>query len=159
MKKILIFGTLLGLLTGVGFAQRGRPVGTTSPVARPDMTAAPARTMPNANISGQRTQRTAGATATASPNSSLGTSNASPTAAPIRDPQIRSTTVAPNGTVGTRNVSPTAAPIRDPQVGFATVVPNGTEGSRNVDPTAAPIKDPEPAASKTPASDAVPRQQ
>jgi hypothetical protein len=46
MKKILICGMMLGLMTGVGFAQRGRAVGGVGPTA--GMPSAPiGRTAPN----------------------------------------------------------------------------------------------------------------
>lgn len=34
MKKVLICGMLLGLLTATGFAQHGRPASTATPIAR-----------------------------------------------------------------------------------------------------------------------------
>ena len=133
MKNILICGLLLGLLTGVGVAQRGRPGGAVGPTARPDVDLG--------------ARRSAGVSPTMVPNrTTTSNRNVSPTAAgPIRDPQAgTSTTTAPNGTISNRNVGPTAAPIRDPLAGSSTtVVPNATTAPKNVDVTAAPpVRDP-----------------
>ena len=134
MKNILICGLLLGLLTGVGVAQRGRPGGAVGPTARPDVDLG--------------ARRSAGVSPTMVPNrTTTSNRNVSPTAAgPIRDPQAgTSTTTAPNGTTVNRNVDPTAAPIRDPLAGAsATGNPDSTTVNRNAQPTAAPpIRDPQ----------------
>ena len=132
MKKMLICGMLLGLLTGVGVAQRGRSGGAVSPTARPDVSMTPSRTM--------------GASPTMAPDRTTLNRNVEPTAAsPIRDPLAgKSTRAVPSGTTMNQNVTPAAAPIRDPLVdGSPTVAPNGTTMNRNVQPTAAaPIRDP-----------------
>jgi hypothetical protein len=140
MKKVILTGMLLGLLTGASVAQRGRPAGPVSPTARPNTVSPTAR--PDVDMS---TRRSPGASPTVAPGRTTVYQPVNPTAAPIRDPQVgASTTVAPNGTTTNRNVSPTAAPIQDPVVGgSATAVPDSRTVNRNVDPTAAPpIQDP-----------------
>jgi hypothetical protein len=132
MKKLILTGMLLGLLTGVGFAQRGRPAGPVSPTARPDVD--------------MSARRTAGASPTAGVSPTMGASRTttnqgvSPTAAPIKDPTINSSTTA-NGT--NQSVEPTPAPIRDPLAGASSTTGANTTVDRNVSPTAAPpIRDP-----------------
>lgn len=126
MKKLLITGMLLGLLTGVGVAQRGRPAGPVSPTARPDVSLGAGRT--------------AGVSPTLAPNRTTTVNRGvSPTVAPIKDPTIGATaTGAPNATTVNRNVGPTAAPIRDPLAGASTTAGPNTTVNRNVSPTAAP---------------------
>jgi len=129
-KKIALCGLLLGLLTGVAVAQRGR---MPSPTARPDV-----------NLG---TQRSAGVSPTMSPGkTTTRNQNVSPTAeGPVRDPQVgTSATTAPNGTTANRNVDPTVAPVRDPLPNrTTTTAPNATAAPGNVDATAAPpIRDP-----------------
>lgn len=131
MKKLLITGMLLGLLTGVGVAQRGRAGGSMSPTARPD-TSLGARS-------------TAGVSPALAPSRTTTVNqNVSPTAAPIKDPTIGTTaTGAPNGTTVNRNVDPTAAPIKDPLAGSSTTTGVNTTVNRNDSPTAEPpIRDP-----------------
>ncbi|MFZ0704358.1 MAG: hypothetical protein WAM71_02060 [Candidatus Korobacteraceae bacterium] len=131
MKRLLILGMLLGLLTGVSVAQRGRAGGAVSPTARPDIDLG--------------ARRSAGVSPTLEPNRTITNRNVSPTAGPVRDPKVdRTTTIAPSGTSVNRNVDPTAAPIRDPLAGVSsTAGGNSTTVNRNVSPTAAaPIRDP-----------------
>jgi hypothetical protein len=134
MKKLVITGMLLGLLTGVAFAQRGRPAGPVSPTARPDV-----------DMSARRTagaSPTAGVSPTMGPSRTTTNQGVSPTAAPIKDPTINSSTTA-NGTTTNQSVEPTPAPIRDPLVGESTTTGTNTTVDRNVSPTAAPpIRDP-----------------
>jgi hypothetical protein len=131
MKKVLLVGMLLGLMSGVGFAQRGRAGGAVSPTARPDvdMTA----------------RRTLGASPTMVPNRTTVNRGVSPTLAPIKDPAVtRSATIGPNATTVNRNVDPTVAPVKDPLIGIApTTAGSSTTVNRGVSPTAAaPIRDP-----------------
>ncbi len=144
MKKVILTGMLLGLLTGVGVAQRGRPAGPVSPTARPAGPVAPTA-RPDVDLSNRRS---AGVSPTVGINSNARNRKVSPTAAPvpapIQDPAVgRSTTVAPAGTTVNRNVDPTAAPVKDPLADrSSTVAPDGTV-NRNDSPTAAsPIRDP-----------------
>jgi hypothetical protein len=124
MKKVILIGMLLGLLTAVSVAQRGRAGGSMSPTARPD--------------SSLGARSTAGVSPTMGNGQTTVNRNVSPTPAPIKDPTIGTTaTGAPNGTTLNQSVSPTPAPIRDPLVGASpTAGPNKT-GDRNVSPTAA----------------------
>ena len=119
MKRLILIGMLLGLLTGVALAQRGRAV---SPTARPDV-----------DISARRST---GASPTLAPNSTIMNRNVSPTAAPMRDPIVgTSATVAPDGTLNRQ---------RDPLVGVSkTGAPTSTTVNRNVNPTLVPgVRDP-----------------
>jgi hypothetical protein len=128
MKNLMVIAMLVGLLTGVGVAQRGRTGGTVSPTARPDVDLG--------------ARRSAGVSPTLAPNRTTVNRGVSPTAAPIKDPTLgASSTAAPSGTTVNRNVDPTVAPIRDPLAG-ASAGPNSTV-NRNVSPTAAaPVRDP-----------------
>jgi len=131
MKKLILTGMVLGLVTGVCVAQHGRAPGAISPTARPDV---------NLGIA-----RSAGVSPTTAPSRTTLNRGVSPTAGPIRDPLAgRSTTIAPNAATVNRNVDATAGPIRDPLVG---TLPNAagkpTAANRNVEPTAAPpVRDP-----------------
>ena len=145
MKKVIMIGMLLGLLTGVGVAQRGRSAGPVGPAVRPAGTAGPMG--PTARPAG-----TVSHTARPDVDMSRRPASVSSTDAPsgtvdrIRDPRVgSSTTVTPSGTTSNRNVDPSAtAPMRDPLTGSATsVAPNSTTTNPNVDPSAAaPIQDP-----------------
>jgi hypothetical protein len=130
MKKTMLIGLVLGLLTGVGVAQRGRGAGAVSPTARPDV-----------NLGAIRS---AGVSPTMGPNRTTVNRNVDPTLAPVKDPKVASSnTVAPNGTTVNRNVEPTPVPIRDPLVGDSATAGANTTLNRNVSPTAAePIRDP-----------------
>lgn len=130
MKKLIIVGMLLGLLTGVGVAQRGRAGGAVSPVARPDVSLGAHRTL--------------GVSPTLAPNRTTVNRGVSPTAAPIKDPAVsRTAATAPQATTRNQGVGPTAGPIRDPLIGSSTTTGPNTTGNRNVSPTAAaPVRDP-----------------
>ena len=153
VKPTVICGMLLGLLTGVGFAQRGG-VGAMGAGPRPNVTAG--------------TGRWAGAPATIAPNRSTLNRGVDRTVAPIRDPLIRTkpttdsgattatgSATASSATTVNRGVDATAAPIRDPlatekrpagtgstTATGATTASDVTTANRNVDPTVAPIRDP-----------------
>ena len=135
MKKILICGMLLGLLSGVGLAQRGRPVG---PMARPDVSiGSRAGTMPSPTGA---INRTTSARTTIAPNSTTAARGVDATAAPIRDPLVgNKTTAAPSSTTASPSVGPTVAPIRDPLIG-------SSGGSKTPAPIATPprVEHPQP---------------
>jgi hypothetical protein len=128
MKKLILMSMVLGLLTGVSVAQRGRPAGAAvSPTARPSGVSPTAR--PDVDLSARRA-------AGVSPSTTVNR-GVSATAAPIKDP-----TVAPRSATMNRNVDPTAAPIRDPLAG-ASATAGANTVNRGVSPTAAaPIRDP-----------------
>jgi len=96
MKKVLICGMLLGLLTGVCMAQRGHAAGGVGPMAHPGPNVfgtSHGGIAPNA--------RTAGPVTTVAPRPITAAPNAQTTVAP------KATTVAPNAAT----VTPKAATI------------------------------------------------
>src|SRR5580704_3329658 len=98
MKKILICGMMLGLMTGVGFAQRGRAAGGVGPTA--GMPSAPiGRTAPNAVTAVPRAP---------APNAVSGPSNVK--------------TVTPNATGA--DAAKTVAPNANSSDNAKTVAPN-----------------------------------
>jgi hypothetical protein len=120
MKRILLCGVMLGLMAGVGFAQRGRAAGgagsaagAVGPSARMPGNAPMARTAPNAVTNAQGSMApdavSGSATKTVKPN---GTSGANSTvAAPNAG---NATTVSPNAnTVPDRAMNPDAQGISD----------------------------------------------
>ncbi len=124
MKRIVLLGMLLGLLTGMAVAQRGRGV---SPTARPDVNLGAARSTGVSPVAGS--------------SRTIGNQGVSPTVAPIKDPTIGRSATAAQGT--NQNVSPTAAPIRDPLAGPSATAGSSTTVDRNVSPTVdPPIRDP-----------------
>lgn len=128
MKKLILMSMVMGLLTGVGVAQRGRPAGAAvSPTARPSGVSPTAR--PDVDMTARRA-------AGVSPSTTVNR-GVNRTAAPIRDPRI-----APSSATTNRNVDPTAAPIRDPLAG-ASATAGGNTVNSGVSPTAAaPVRDP-----------------
>ena len=121
MKKILMCGMLLGLLSSVSVAQRGRAMGNVSPTPRP---------MPSATARG--TILPPGSVTSPAPSPTVVdrrampvTPNGNPTAAPNRTAGA-STTIAPSATTtGTPKVKATAAPNRGAGVS-RTPAPNAT---------------------------------
>lgn len=130
MKKLMLIAMLLGLLTGVGVAQRGRAGGAVSPTARPDVD--------------MSARRAVGVSPTLAPNRTMTINRGvSPTAAPIKDPTIGRSTIAPSGTSSTRSVDPTAAPVRDPLIDASPTAAGSSTVNRNASPVATqPIRDP-----------------
>jgi hypothetical protein len=117
MKRILICGVMLGLMTGAGFAQRGRAaggvgpaVGGVGPSARMPGNAPMARTAPNAVTNAQGSM---------APNAVSGSPNAK--------------TVKPNGANGTA-IAPNAG-------NAATVSPDANTVPGTMNPDAQGISD------------------
>lgn len=109
MKRILICGVVLGLMTGVGFAQRGRAVGGVGPAvggvgpsARMPANAPVVRTTPNAVTNTHGSVR---------PNAISGSANAK-TVKPNATSGANATAVAPNAGNAT-SVSPNADTVPD----------------------------------------------
>jgi hypothetical protein len=126
MKRILICGMMFGLLTGVGFAQRGRAVGGVGPAvggagATARMPGTPTIGMtPNVGAMPNAVTTTHGTTA---PNAVPGATNAK--------------TVTPNATNGAK-----AAPVTPNSGNATTVSPNAnTVPNRDIDPDAQGISD------------------
>ena len=93
MKKLLTYGILLGLLSTLGFAQRGRAAGGVGPAVGMQNTAPMARTMPNAvstnhhgvapnAVSSNRQAKTVAPNAVTAPNSNVPAKAPSATVAP-----------------------------------------------------------------------------
>jgi hypothetical protein len=120
MKKILICGMLLGLLTGVGVAQRGRTMGNVGPTARsaPNVGVAPsARTIgPNTGIAPNA--RTVGPNAGIAANARIApnATTVGPNATTVNPNAVKigpnATTVAPHAkTVPDSAVTPSAKTV------------------------------------------------
>ncbi len=114
MKRILICGMMLGLLTGVGFAQRGRAVGGVGPAARMPGNAPVVGTTPNAvtTTHGSTTPNAVSGSThakTVTPNATNGAQ-----AAAVTPNSGNATTVSPNvNTVPDRALNPDAQGISD----------------------------------------------
>lgn len=129
MKKVLMWGMLLGLLSGVCVAQRGRATGMASPTGRPGWVSPTARPL---------TPR-GWASPTAKPltpsmsNASIARTTPNATVAPNRTAGA-TTTVAPNRTTGNTGVDATAAPrvMTDPLAGASrTAAPDAVTRAPN----------------------------
>jgi hypothetical protein len=132
MKKVIICGMVLGLLSTVSFAQRGRAAGGTAPTAR----------MPNAAPMSQPMAPVARTPNAAAPNHDGVTPNAV-------SGSNHSQTVSPNaksnsGASATQTVSPNAESNANASA-TQSVNPNATNGNapaaRTVDPNATTVPD------------------
>jgi hypothetical protein len=127
MKKILICGMMLGLMTGVGFAQRGRAAGGVGPTA--GMPSAPiGRTAPNAVTAVPRAP---------APNAVSGPSNVK-TVTPNATGADAAKTVAPNA--NSSDNAKTVAPNSNSADNAKTVAPN-TGASTSVSPNTNSVPD------------------
>jgi hypothetical protein len=114
MKRILICGVMLGLVSVASFAQRGRVAGGAGPTVRMPASAPVARTMPNAVTAthGSTAPKAIPATTNAKPQSpNVAGGSAATTVTPNAG---NATTVAPHAnTVPDRAINPDARGISD----------------------------------------------
>ena len=111
MKKILICGMMLGLLTTVSFAQRGRTVGGVRPTATGPRMAPVAPMAPMASAAPNAVSNSRGSVAPSSVNSSTHAKTATPNAASTPS---TAKTVTPNAnTVPDRTMLPDAQGVTD----------------------------------------------
>ncbi|HSY10820.1 MAG TPA: hypothetical protein VK976_01395 [Verrucomicrobiae bacterium] len=106
MKKILICGMMLGLLTTVSFAQRGRTVGGVRPTATGPRMAPVAPMAPMASAAPNAVSNSRGSVAPSSVNSSTHAKTATPNAASTPS---TAKTVTPNPNAA--STSPTAKTV------------------------------------------------
>jgi len=112
LKNIVSCGILLGLLTGAAVAQRGRMGGPMGPTSRPNPTVAERRSSGASPTMAPSSTVNRGVSSTAAPNVSP---TAAPRIETDPLAQTRKT-ASPNSTIGTRTAEPTAAsPVRDPK--------------------------------------------